>query len=571
MVARLLVPVALMLCLVCLLSLVGLVAGGRLDQARAAVDGSQAVRFDLAEVRSLSRSLQRDALNLLFERDRAELALIQGKFGTRSREMRELLDNLVANPRFEAGNTRGVYLRSQSIVLDRLKRVSDAVSYGDRPRALAIFREEVRPNERLASRVADTLIADQQKLVEAQLQRTRDLSREEFTVSLGAGMALFLVAAMVTLTVVRRSVVTPLSDIEQAMTRISAGDTEGRTPHVDRIDEIGRMARAIEIFRASMLEREKLQAENAERRTRQIELELTHEQKRRAAEQAEAARDRRLGESAQALEAEAAEALDMLRTAARKLSTTSAELAGHAASSTEGLGEVRSAVSRAATGATDIAAATDRSMRSMAIATDNTSLSADLSVAAAAQTALLAAQMVRVEDGAREIGNVADLIRGIARQTNLLALNASIEAARAGEVGRGFAIVASEIKQLAQQTEAATGAVAAQIGGMQEDAENARASLDTIGAMIAEIAQGAGHLATSMNEQAQSGEVINRNVSAAANDLDMIGGRVLDVSAAAVGVNELARKVRNDAGSVEHTAAAIDQALGRFFGELHRA
>jgi len=571
MVARLLVPVALMFGLVCLLWLVGLITGSRLDQARSAVDGSQAVRFDLVEVRSLSRSLQRDALNLLFERDSAELPVIQGKFRSRSAEMQALLDKLVDNPHFDGGKVRATYLGSQAIVLNRLKRVSEAVSAGDRARGVIIFRTQVRPNERLASRIADDLIAEEQKLVVEQQARARWLDHEELYVGLGASLLLFLAAAMTTLTVVRRSVVTPLSDIEQAMTRISAGDTEGKTPHIDRIDEIGRMARSIEVLRASMLERERLQSENAARRHEQVELKLAHERVRRSSEQADAIRNRKLSDLAEALEAQVAEALARLRVAGSKLSTTSAELAGHAASSTEGLTDVRSAVSRAASGAVDIAAATDQSMRALGTVKDSTRLSADLTAAAAAQTDLLAEQMARVQDSARAVGNVADLISGIARRTNLLAINASIEAARTGEVGRGFAIVASEIKQLAAQTQAATGDVAGQIADVQQAAEQAHHNLAEIGTMIAEIARGAGHLAASIGEQAQSGEVINRNVTGTATDLDVIGGRVVDVSAAAAGVSELASEVRSDAGLVAETAAEIDDALGTFFEQLHKA
>jgi methyl-accepting chemotaxis protein len=71
--------------------------------------------------------------------------------------------------------------------------------------------------------------------------------------------------------------------------------------------------------------------------------------------------------------------------------------------------------------------------------------------------------VLSLTEGAQKIGEVVDLINGIAGQTNLLALNTTIESARAGDAGKGFAVVASEVKSLANQTAKATEEVASQI------------------------------------------------------------------------------------------------------------
>ncbi|MEG3175282.1 methyl-accepting chemotaxis protein [Sphingomonas sp. RB3P16] len=565
------VPVFLMLCLVGLLGLISLGTGQRLEAAREALDRSETVHVGLIEVRSLSRSLQRDALNLLIERDRGELRVIQGKFGHRSTQMRDLLGTLVRNPAFGHGNQRAAYLRSQAIVLDWLSAVATAAARGDTAQALDDFRKQVRPNERAASTIADALIIDQEQLVKRLLARSRYLERQDQIVSLIASISLFGLAATTTFMIVRRTVVRPLADIEADMGRIAAGDTEGRTPHVDRQDEIGRMARAIEVFRASVLERSRLQAQNAAQAGRDARAALDRAQAERQAEAAEALRNRTIGLSAKHLERQIAEALEGLRSSAAQLLDTSSELTGHSARASSELGEVRAAVTRAVDGATDIAVATTQFMTALGQSSKSTRQSAELTAEATADVALLAEQMALVQRNAMTVGNIVDVIGGIAKQTNLLALNATIEAARVGDAGRGFSVVAGEVKMLAGKSARAADEIAEKIATMQGAAHDASEGLARIGERIAEIAHGSNVLAVTIDEQAQSGSIINRNVTGAASDLDVVSGRVADVSAAAVAVEGWARHVRSDASQVEQSATAIAGALSLFFEKLHPA
>ena len=122
-----------------------------------------------------------------------------------------------------------------------------------------------------------------------------------------------------------------------------------------------------------------------------------------------------------------------------------------------------------------------------------------------------------MSDSAAKIGEVVALINSIAEQTNLLALNATIEAARAGEAGKGFAVVASEVKQLASQTARATEDISARVAGIQKATGDTVQSIGRIVETIDSIRSISAAIAGAVEEQSVTTQEIAGNTQLAAD------------------------------------------------------
>ncbi len=174
----------------------------------------------------------------------------------------------------------------------------------------------------------------------------------------------------------------------------------------------------------------------------------------------------------------------------------------------------------------NIATAIEQMYASMNEVTKSSSRGAGVSSEASSKATRTSELVNDLGAAAREIGEVVDLITGIASQTNLLALNATIEAAGAGEAGKGFAVVANEVKELARQTAKATEEIRDKVKTMQSNTEASIQAIGVIVDVILEINDIMGTIASAVEEQTATTNEISKNISETATRSNSVSENV---------------------------------------------
>ena len=170
----------------------------------------------------------------------------------------------------------------------------------------------------------------------------------------------------------------------------------------------------------------------------------------------------------------------------------------------------------------------------------------------------------KLGDSSQEIATVIKLINGIAEQTNLLALNATIEAARAGEAGKGFAVVASEVKELAQETARATEDISKRVEAIQADTAGAVEAIGQISAVIGEINDFQATIAAAVEEQTATSNEMNRNVAEAASGTRDITAAIGGLAAGTQETNARVADAQQAAAELARMSSELQEAVARF-------
>jgi methyl-accepting chemotaxis protein len=355
------------------------------------------------------------------------------------------------------------------------------------------------------------------------------------------GVIMLIILAATALLI--RSISRPLHALMDSMSRIAAQDLHVSVPGIERQDEVGEMARAVEVLRESGLERQRLEQVQAEERTSREVRQTTVE---------------RLLHS---FEHDAEQGLSAVAQEGAQLEKTAKTLTGIATETSRKANSVASASETASNNVVTVAAASEELARSIDEIAQQISRTSENVGTASREAATTNGKVAALADAARSIGEVVVLIQQIASQTNLLALNATIEAARAGEAGRGFAVVASEVKGLAEQTAKATETITSQIAAVQNSSEEAVASIDQIARIMSEVHSYTTSIAAAVEEQQVATAEISRNIQQAAAATQSVAGTVRDVTSAA-------SQTLQSADTVLRASGEMQEKTSRFKGKI---
>jgi methyl-accepting chemotaxis protein len=354
-------------------------------------------------------------------------------------------------------------------------------------------------------------------------------------------------------TLVQRSVTVPIRKLENAMKTLASGNLDTFVPYLDKRDEIGDMARALDSFKGTSIRAEEMQSEQI------------HEA------QTKLKRNSRVEELIRLFEAKSSRALSMVSNAASGMFKSAESMVNSAENTTNKTIGAAAEMEQTSHNVKAVAAAAEELSAAINEISSQVHKSAEVSSQAVLKTQKADGTAKVLSESAKKIGDVIKIISDIASQINLLALNATIESARAGEAGKGFAVVASEVKSLAAETTKATEEITAQISGMQNVSKDVLVALDEIRETINQMNGISTMIASAVEEQGAATQEIARNIQTASDGVTKVSHIIEDLQSYSKETDTSAKQVNDAAKLLSQQSESLKNEVEGFLGGIKAA